>query len=229
MPAKGQGCTRVQFFTGGISRFGHRSRHCRRMAGAAVRAKPATHVTLLERTDAAMTHSTSYWAGGMLAPCCEREVVRTRHQPARHTLARTVARRMFRKRRSTARWWSRTRATASTSNVLQSSPPATGALTRDALGELEPSLDGRFRDGLFFPDEGHVEPRAVLPQLHAPDRQGRRAGSNSTARSARKTSTASSSIAAGLQPAIPSANCAASRARWSSSRPMRSSCRARCG
>jgi glycine oxidase len=33
--------------------------------------------------------------------------------------------------------------------------------------ELEPSLDDRFRDALFFPDEGHVEPRAVLPELHA--------------------------------------------------------------
>jgi glycine oxidase len=32
---------------------------------------------------------------------------------------------------------------------------------------LESSLDGRFRDALFFPEEGHVEPRAVLPELHA--------------------------------------------------------------
>ena len=35
------------------------------------------------------------------------------------------------------------------------------------MGELEPSLEGRFRDGLFYPDEGHVEPRRVLPELHA--------------------------------------------------------------
>ena len=33
--------------------------------------------------------------------------------------------------------------------------------------ELEPSLEGRFRDALFFADEGHVEPRVVLPELHA--------------------------------------------------------------
>jgi glycine oxidase len=32
---------------------------------------------------------------------------------------------------------------------------------------LEPSLEGRFRDGLFYPDEGHVEPRRILPELHA--------------------------------------------------------------
>jgi glycine oxidase len=36
-----------------------------------------------------------------------------------------------------------------------------------ALAELEPSLEGRFRDALFFPAEGHVEPRRVLPKLHA--------------------------------------------------------------
>ena len=45
---------------------------------------------------------------------------------------------------------------------------------RAALGELEPSLDGRFREGLFYPDEGHVEPRRVLPELHARILQGRR-------------------------------------------------------
>ena len=36
-----------------------------------------------------------------------------------------------------------------------------------AVSELEPSLEGRFRDALFYPDEGHVEPRRVLPELHA--------------------------------------------------------------
>src|ERR1019366_5481075 len=35
------------------------------------------------------------------------------------------------------------------------------------LAELEPSLQGRFRDALFFAAEGHVEPRRVLPQLPA--------------------------------------------------------------
>jgi glycine oxidase len=35
-----------------------------------------------------------------------------------------------------------------------------------ALAELEPSLEGGFREALFFPAEGHVEPRRVLPQLH---------------------------------------------------------------
>jgi glycine oxidase len=34
------------------------------------------------------------------------------------------------------------------------------------LAALEPSLEGRFRDALFFAAEGHVEPRRVLPKLH---------------------------------------------------------------
>ena len=49
-------------------------------------------VTLHERSDAAMTLSTSHWAGGMLAPWCESRGRRTRHQPARPALARSVAR-----------------------------------------------------------------------------------------------------------------------------------------
>jgi glycine oxidase len=40
-------------------------------------------------------------------------------------------------------------------------------LDAQGLGDLEPALEGRFREGLFYPDEGHVEPRRVLPELHA--------------------------------------------------------------
>ena len=43
---------------------------------------------------------------------------------------------------------------------------ATSASTGSALRALEPALAGRFREGLFFPDEAHVEPRHVLPALH---------------------------------------------------------------
>jgi glycine oxidase len=40
------------------------------------------------------------------------------------------------------------------------------ALSAKELGELEPVLDGRFTEGLFYPDEGRVEPRRDLPRLH---------------------------------------------------------------
>jgi glycine oxidase len=40
-------------------------------------------------------------------------------------------------------------------------------LDAGAIDELEPSLEGRFREGLFYAAEGHVEPRRILPELHA--------------------------------------------------------------
>ncbi|HEX7882182.1 MAG TPA: FAD-dependent oxidoreductase, partial [Afipia sp.] len=40
-------------------------------------------------------------------------------------------------------------------------------LDAPGIANLEPSLDGRFREALFFAGEGHVEPRTVLPKLHA--------------------------------------------------------------
>jgi glycine oxidase len=40
-------------------------------------------------------------------------------------------------------------------------------LDAHAVTALEPSLEGRFREGLFYAGEGHVEPRRVLPELHA--------------------------------------------------------------
>ncbi len=38
-------------------------------------AQAGRRVTLHERSDAAMLQSTSHWAGGMLAPYCEAEVL----------------------------------------------------------------------------------------------------------------------------------------------------------
>src|SRR5215470_6087602 len=123
-------------------------------------------VTVHERSDAAMTESTSYWAGGMLAPWCEAES----SEPVIFRLGI----------RSLDLW-----------RVHFPQTPFNGSLVvahaRDradferfaklttnhrridarALSELEPALEGRFREGLFYPDEGHVEPRRVLPELHA--------------------------------------------------------------
>ena len=77
-------------------------------------AKAGHEVTLFERSDAGMTQATSHWAGGMLAPYCEREA----SEPADHAAlasARSICGATnFRIRRSTARWWCRTRATAPT-------------------------------------------------------------------------------------------------------------------
>jgi glycine oxidase len=40
-------------------------------------------------------------------------------------------------------------------------------LDAQAIAGIEPSLEGRFREGLFYAEEGHVEPRKVLPEIHA--------------------------------------------------------------
>jgi glycine oxidase len=129
-------------------------------------AKAGHAVTLFERGDAGMTQATSHWAGGMLAPYCEREA----SEPVITRLGI----------RSLDLWRDEFPDTAFNGSLVVSHPRdrsdyerfaklTTGhrRLGAEAVTELEPSLDGRFRDALFFPDEGHVEPRAVLPELHA--------------------------------------------------------------
>ncbi len=38
---------------------------------------------------------------------------------------------------------------------------------RKASAKSNPALEGRFREGLFYAEEGHVEPRKILPEIHA--------------------------------------------------------------
>src|SRR5947209_2377527 len=123
-------------------------------------------VTLHERCDAAMTRSTSHWAGGMLAPWCEAET----SEPVIGRLGI----------RSLDLWRQHFPQTPFNGSLVVAHPRDRSDFERfakltsghrrldaHALSELEPSLEGRFREGLLFPDEGHVAPRDVLPQLHA--------------------------------------------------------------
>jgi glycine oxidase len=129
-------------------------------------AKAGHAVTLFERSDASMRQATSHWAGGMLAPYCEREA----SEPVISRLGI----------RSLDLWRDEFPDTPFNGSLVVSHPrdrtdyerfarltSGHRRLGAEAVTELEPSLDGRFRDALFFPDEGHVEPRAVLPELHA--------------------------------------------------------------
>ena len=122
-------------------------------------------VTMHERGDAAMTAATSHWAGGMLAPYCEAEA----SEPVITRLGL----------RSLDLWREALPQTPFNGSLVVAHPRdrndyerfarmTSGHQRLDAvaLAALEPSLDNRFRDGLFFADEGHVEPRRVLPQLH---------------------------------------------------------------
>jgi glycine oxidase len=123
-------------------------------------------VTLHERSDAMMAQSTSYWAGGMLAPYCEAEA----SEPVIVRLGL----------RSLDLWRDHFPQTPFNGSLVVAHPRdradferfarlTTGhrRLDGDAVTELEPALEGRFRDGLFYAGEGHVEPRRVLPELHA--------------------------------------------------------------
>jgi glycine oxidase len=113
-----------------------------------------------------MTQSTSYWAGGMLAPWCEAET----SEPLISRLGI----------RSLKLWREHFPDTPFNGSLVVAHPRDRADFERFAkltsghrrlgareLAELEPSLEGRFRDALFYADEGHVEPRRVLPQLHA--------------------------------------------------------------
>jgi glycine oxidase len=123
-------------------------------------------VTLHERSDAGMTRSTSYWAGGMLAPWCEAEA----SEPVISRLGI----------HSLGLWREHFPQTPFNGSLVVAHPRDRADFERfarltsghrrldaRALGEIEPSLQGRFRDGLFYADEGHVEPRRILPELHA--------------------------------------------------------------
>jgi glycine oxidase len=123
-------------------------------------------VALHERSDEAMAQSTSYWAGGMLAPWCEAEA----SEPVIVRLGL----------RSLKLWrdyfpqipfnGSLVVAHARDRADFERFARLTGGYRRlDAQGlrEIEPSLEGRFRDALFYAEEGHVEPRKILPELHA--------------------------------------------------------------
>lgn len=108
----------------------------------------------------------SWFAGGMLAPWCERESA----EEAVLTLGQ-----------SALDWWD-----AATPGLVVRNGTLVVAQARDkaelsrfasrttgyrwvdeeAIAALEPDLAGRFQTGLFFECEGHLDPRAALNALH---------------------------------------------------------------
>ena len=122
-------------------------------------------VTLHERSDADLMLSTSHWAGGMLAPYCESEI----SEPAISRLGLASLALWRRELPETPFNGSLVIAHARDRADYDRFARRTSGYERlDAaqLATLEPSLEGRFREGLFYPTEGHVEPRRVLPKLH---------------------------------------------------------------
>jgi glycine oxidase len=135
-------------------------------------AKAGYEVTVFEAGDASLTRAAAFWAGGMLAPDCEGET------------AEPVVTRLG--RRSLELWRSHLPDLSANGSLVVAHPRDRADYERFArltsgyeridgrrVGEIEPALAGRFREGLFFPEEAHVEPRHALPSLH---RQLRDAG-----------------------------------------------------
>jgi glycine oxidase len=131
-----------------------------------------TAVTLAERgadvtlLDVApdLRSAASWLAGGMLAPWCEAESAPP--EVTRDSL-------------ESVEWWADHVPGVARNGSLVLAPPRDEAdiarfarrtshfETVDAarIAELEPGLEGRFGKGLFFPDEGHVDPRLALVAL----------------------------------------------------------------
>lgn len=108
----------------------------------------------------------SFYAGGMLAPWCERESA----EEAVLTLGQAAL-----------DWWDEaTPGLVVRNGTLVVAPARDRAeLSRFAsrtsgyrwvdeseIATLEPDLAGRFRSGLYFPGEGHLDPRLALKSLH---------------------------------------------------------------
>ncbi|MBX9739632.1 MAG: glycine oxidase ThiO [Beijerinckiaceae bacterium] len=121
-------------------------------------------VEVLERGASIGAESCSRFAGGMLAPWCEAEsaeelvvslgVESLSYWPQRapHVVARgSLVLALQRDGADLDRFARRTR----NSSLLDA----------DAIAALEPDLAGRFRRGIFFADEAHLDPRAALPAL----------------------------------------------------------------
>jgi glycine oxidase len=126
-------------------------------------AKTGCEVTVYERDNEAMTQSASHFAGGMLAPWCESEA-------AEPVILRLGL-------RSLDLWREQVPDLPFNGSLVVAHPRdradfdrfarMTGGHERlgtERIAALEPALDGRFREALFFAGEGHVEPRRILPR-----------------------------------------------------------------
>lgn len=122
-------------------------------------------VSVVEK-EPAVGGGASWYAGGMLAPFCERESA----DPAVITLGRKAA-----------AWWDAALpGLVRFHGTLVVAPPRDSAelerfaartegfsmLDAEAVGVLEPDLAGRFRRGLHFASEAHLDPRGALVGLH---------------------------------------------------------------
>lgn len=136
------------------------------LACAVELAERGVAVEVLERGERLGTSCCSWYAGGMLAPWCERESA----EAAIATLGVE----------SLAWWPARYPGTARRGSLVVAHGRDAAELRQfarrtehyqwldgEAVGALEPDLAGRFSQALYFADEGHLDPRAALTALAA--------------------------------------------------------------
>ncbi|MGH8269857.1 MAG: glycine oxidase ThiO, partial [Steroidobacteraceae bacterium] len=136
------------------------------LACAVELAERGVAVEVLERGERLGAACCSWYAGGMLAPWCERESA----EPPVATLG-------F----ESLTWWpQRYPGTVMRGSLVVAHGRDAGELRQFArrteryewldgerLAALEPDLAGRFSQALYFPEEGHLDPRAALAALAA--------------------------------------------------------------
>jgi glycine oxidase len=136
------------------------------LACAVELAERGVAVEVLERGERLGAGCCSWYAGGMLAPWCERE-------SAEPLIAALGLESLL--------WWpAKFPGTVLRGSLVVAHGRDAGELRQfarrtehyqwldgEALGALEPDLAGRFSQALYFPDEGHLDPRAALSALTA--------------------------------------------------------------
>jgi len=129
-------------------------------------AERGAEVEVLERGPHLGAQACSWFAGGMLAPWCERE-------SSEAVIAQLGA--------ESLGWWrARFAGTVLNGTLVVAHARDAGELTQfgrrtahfdtvtdEAIAALEPDLGGRFARGLYFAEEGHLDPRAALAALAA--------------------------------------------------------------
>lgn len=129
-------------------------------------AERGASVEVLERAAALPGAGCSWFAGGMLAPWCELES----SGPLVERLGEEGIEWWRRRFPATARRGTLVVAHARDAGELRQFARRTRrfeTLDAAALSALEPELAGRFGSALYFPGEGHLDPRAALDALSA--------------------------------------------------------------
>jgi glycine oxidase len=126
-------------------------------------ARRGAEVTIYERGEAAGENSVARYAGGMLAPWCEGE---TAEDDVVQLGTRSIG------------WWEQITRVEKRGTLVVAPARDRAELSRfsrrtkghrlidaEELTKLEPALEGRFGQALYFEDEAHLDPRRALLDL----------------------------------------------------------------